>query len=184
MTRRVPSLVLLLLAALAPRVLPAQVLLPFEDAEMAKRRLARPAEIPAPAGTGALSLDSLRVGMRVVFSARGIATRRQAIVVAIPSRDTLVVDAVVDRALLRVPVERVTVMDVSTGLARTPRARLVATSIGAAAGFVVGSVLGKGDSGRLLDAGTVVGTLAGGVVGLAIGNEHPGLAWRPVALVR
>ena len=183
---RVPAAVTPLLAPLLLLLAPcrAHAQIPMDEAEKERRRMPRPAEIPAPAGAGALPLDSLRAGMRVVVSARGLATRRQAIVVALPARDTLVVDGVVDRLLLRVPVDRVTVLDVSTGLAGTTQSRLASTGIGLAAGLAAGALLGNGDSGSFLDAGTVTGTLAGGVIGLAVGWGRRGHAWRPVAVGR
>jgi hypothetical protein len=182
MTTRVPTIAALLLAVLAPRLAHAQI--PMDEAEKERLRMPRPAEIPAPAGAGALPLDSLRPGMRVVVSARGIATRKQAIVLGVPARDTLIVDGVVDRLLVRVPVDRVTVLDVSTGLAGTPQARLASTGIGMAIGLAVGALGGNGDSGSFFDAGTVTGTLTGGVIGLAIGWNRRSHAWRPVAVGR
>ena len=183
MTTRVPAAVaLLVLSALVPRLAHAQ--LPMDPSEARRGRMPPPPEIPAPAGAGALPLDSLRPGMRVVVSARGIATRKQAIVLALPSRDTLMVDGVVDRLLVRVPVDRVTVLDVSTGLAGSTQARLASTGIGMAIGVVAGALLGNGDSGGFVDAGTVTGTLAGGVIGLGVGWGRRSHTWRPVAFTR
>jgi hypothetical protein len=181
MTTRVP-VAALLLAVLAPRV--AHVQIPMDEAEKERLRMPRPAEIPAPAGVAPLPIDSLRPGMRVLVSARGLATRKQAIVLGLPARDTLVVDGVVDRSLVRVPVERVTLLEVSTGLASTPQSRLVGTGVGMAVGLVAGALLGNGDSGGFVDAGTVSGTLAGGMLGLAVGWGRRSHAWRPVTVAR
>lgn len=167
----------------APRAAAAQSLdvSRMTEEEREKLRLARPAEVPAPTGTTPLPIDSLQAGMRVILSAPGL-TRRQGVRLGIPARDTLVFDGVRNRELVRVPVARITVLEVSTGLQRGRGSTQMASAlVGATAGFLVGSLL-AGSDGSLVDGTSVAGTVAGGIVGSLVGMRRSAHVWRPVAL--
>jgi hypothetical protein len=179
-------LALLSVAALAPSVLRAQEIdvSRMTEEERERLRLARPAEVPASPGAEPLPLDSLRPGMRVIVTAVGMASRRQGVILGFPARDTLIFDGVRNRELVRVPVSRLTMIEVSTGITRGHGISRLGTSlIGVAAGFLVGSLL-SGDDGSLLDAGSITASLVGGTIGYGLGRTRERHAWRPVALPR
>jgi hypothetical protein len=180
------SLVAGALFLVAPRLLAAQVLdvSRLSEEERERLRLARPAEVSAPAGRTPMPLDSLRPGMRLVVAARGVLARQEGVITALPARDTLLVDAVRSRLLVRVPVDRVTFMAVSTGRAPGGRAALGAF-FGAAAGLATvvaaDAIIRKGEPcagrpgcGDFASFPALSGMFLGGGVGWVIGARRPG----------
>ena len=155
--------------------------------------------VHAAPGNGPLAFDSVRVGMLARLDAAGLMTRARAARVQSRVGDTLIVRGLRNRELLRVPPDRIEWMQVSTGRGWTKNGVTKGALIGAAAGFVVASIVQHfsephknqtragcpftlsrecGRSRRLFAAGIALGAVTGAGFAVEAGGER----WRLVRL--
>lgn len=156
--------------------------------------------VDAPTGAGALAFDSLRAGMLVRLSARGLLHRRMGLVES-RFEDTLLVRGVIERELVRVPAARIEWIQVSTGKGTSSAGLLTGGVVGLAAGVGLAVLLqhmndsdgsSQGPcpaSSGLLECGVspallVSSAAIGAALGMVVAVHRPGHRWRDVRVGR